>query len=149
MIITLAVAPVVLAAETASTGGLPTWVTSVLLPLLLAIGGGGGLFQLLTVRSSKNTLNAGTEKIKAEAADILADSAVSLLGPLREELDRLRDQVNEQRIELRDYRAQMREMEVLLAQERATSDTRIRQLEVQIAQRDQQIDELRGQGGLS
>lgn len=139
MIIALVAAPVLLAADAAATGGLPGWITSLLLPFILALGGGGGFYQLLKVRTDKQNLNAGTDKMKAEAADILADSAVTLLAPLREELLRLTEKVKEQQ-------ADIREMERTLAQERATSDTRIRQLESDIADRDREIFGLRREG---
>lgn len=107
----------------------------ILVSLIVGLGGAGGIGALLKVRSDKNQLAAGTKKIQAEAADILADSAVALLGPFREEIDRLR-------VELKEVKEQSKELEQTLARERATSDTRIRQLESDIATRDRKIIEL-------
>jgi len=140
VIVGLITVPVVQAVEATAGSGFSDWMT-ILISLVVAVGGAGGVVQLLTVRSNKKNLTAGTEKIKAEAADILADSAVSLLAPLREELSRLKEQVKEQQDDLK-------EMEQTLARERVASDTRIKQLESEIAIRDLRIVELVEQGGL-
>jgi hypothetical protein len=117
----LVAAPVIAAAEASAGGGLPVWVT-ILISLVVALGGGGTFFQLLSIRANKRNMNAGTSKARAEAADILSETALSLVIPLKEQVEHLSRQVQvlEQRLE----------------QERATADTRIRQLEEDIASRD-------------
>ena len=112
------------------------WLT-ILGSLVLALGGSAGMAQLFQVRSTKRNLLAGTEKIKAEAADILSDSAVALLAPLRDELVRTTQKADE-------LARRVAELEVTLTRERVTSDTRIRQLEADIAARDREILSLRG-----
>jgi hypothetical protein len=130
VIIALVAAPAVLAAE-ASNGGLPDWVT-ILVSVLLALGTGGGTASLLKLRSDKRQLAVGTEKMRMEAADILTESAVSLLAPLREELVRTNARVAE--LDL-----QVAHLKTTLNQERVTSEVRIRQLEADIAERDRHI----------
>lgn len=121
MTLALAAAPVIFAADAASGGGVPAWVT-VLVSLVVALGGGGTFYQLLSVRANKRNMNAGTTKARAEAADILSDISLSLVIPLKEQVEHLTKQVA--------Y------LEQKLDQERATADTRIRQLEEDIASRD-------------
>lgn len=134
MIIALVATPVLGTVEAATTTGLPGWVTGVV-AIIVALGGGGGFFQLLKVRADKSSISAGTSKARAEAADILSDTAVALLAPLRDELGRMQS-----RVEVVERRS--RELEETLVRERQTSDTRIRQLEGEIAARDIRITEL-------
>lgn len=140
MILALVTAPVLDAAQ-ASTGGTPSWV-SLLTGAIVALGGGGGLYQLLKVRSDRKNIAAGTEKARAEAADILSDTAVALLAPLREELARMQVRVSE-------VETESRELKRALVQERLTADTRIRQLELDIEARDRQIQRLHNELGRS
>jgi TolA-binding protein len=107
------------------------WV-SLVTGAIVALGGGGGLYQLLKVRSDKRNISAGTEKARAEAADILSDTAVALLAPLRDELARMQVRVSE-------VEAESKELKQALVRERRTADTRIMQLELDIAARDRQI----------
>lgn len=125
--------------EAATTSGLPDWVT-VATGVIIALGGGGGVFQLMRVRADRRAVLAGTEKARAEAADILSDAAVGLLAPLREELTRMQERVTE-------GERRMRELEETLVRERRTADTRIRQLELEIVEREREIAGLRRQLG--
>lgn len=131
MIIALVAAPAVLAADASTTGALPSWI-SLLITLVVAIGGGGGAYQLLTIRNNKRQLSAGTDKIRMEAADILSATAVELLAPLRDELSRTNTRVAE-------LDAQVMNLKGTLNQERITSEVRIRQLEEDIAARDRTL----------
>jgi hypothetical protein len=125
VITTLALVSWVGAAEPASPPGTaPEWVTWVI-ALLVAGGGGGGLYQILKVRSDRRNAHANTAKARAEAADILSDTALSLLEPLRDQLAALREE--------------LATMERKLHQERETANARIVQLEADIAERDRQI----------
>jgi hypothetical protein len=99
---------------------------------LVAIFGGGGIYQLLTVRNNKRQLMAGTDKIRMEAADLLADSAVAMLAPLRDELVRVNAKAD-------SLSAKVDVLETTLNRERATSETRIRQLEDDIAARERTL----------
>lgn len=130
MIAALVAAPAVLAAE-GSSGGVSSWV-SLLVGSLVAIFGGGGIYQLLTVRNNKRQLMAGTDKIRMEAADLLADSAVAMLAPLRDELVRVNAKAD-------SLSAKVDVLETTLNRERATSETRIRQLEDDIAARERTL----------
>lgn len=111
--------------------GLPSWV-SVLATVIVSAGGGGGLFQLLKIRSDNKSIAAGTSKARAEAADILSDTAVALLAPLREELTRTNARVAE-------LDTQVEGLKVTLNQERVTSEIRIKQLESDISARDRTL----------
>ncbi len=124
MIVALVAAPAVLAADASTGGGLPDWLT-ILISLIVALGGGGGMYQLLTVRATKRSVSAGTDKMKIDAVDVLSDTALSLVMPLKEEVARLREQVAK--------------LEVKLQEERDTADIRIRQLKDEIEERDKHI----------
>jgi cell division protein FtsB len=107
------------------------WAT-ILVSLVVAVGGAGGLVQLLSFRSTRRGLSAGTDKIKMEAADILAESAVTLLMPLKEELSRVSAKAD-------SLAAKVEDLEATLSRERTTSEVRIRQLEFDIAARDRTL----------
>jgi len=109
------------------------WLTLVV-SLIVALGGSAGFVQLLRVRTDK-------AKIRAEATDIIVDSATSLLAPFREQIEMLR-------AELKEVKQRSIELEQTLARERQASDTRIRQLEDDIRSRDRRIIELMQQGGI-
>lgn len=109
------------------------WLT-IAISAVVALGGSAGFAQLLRVRTDR-------AKIRAEATDIIVDSATSLLAPFKEQVEMLR-------AELKEVKARSKELEQTLERERAASDTRIRQLESDIALRDRRIVELLEQGGL-
>lgn len=71
------------AAEPAPTG--PPWVQT-LIAVVAVIGGGGGLAALATVVLQKR-------KFKADAADVLTDTALTLLDPLKAELRDVRSEL--------------------------------------------------------
>lgn len=129
MIVALVAAPVIAAAD--AGGGLPEWVT-ILISVIIAVGGGGGLYQLLNLRSTKRNVGASTDKSRAEAADIISDTAMSLLAPMREQLA-------ESQRTIERLTARCAELEASVATERDVSQTRIRQLEQDIRERDRHI----------
>lgn len=136
MILALVASPILGVADAAANGGgLPDWVT-ILISLIVALGGGGGVVQLAKVKSDKQSVLAGTEKSRAEAADQISDTAISMLQPLRDELTRTRLQHKE---EIDRLTGQMNTLELKLVQERDISDARIRQLQNDISERDNHI----------
>src|SRR5690349_19057750 len=92
VIAALVAAPAVMAADASSSGGLPDWVT-LLITLIVALGGGGGMYQILTIRATKRNVSAGTDKMKVDAVDVLTGTALELIVPLKEEVARLSQQV--------------------------------------------------------
>jgi hypothetical protein len=77
------------------------WVATVT-SAFAAVGGAGGITAAVLVFSQRR-------KLKAEAADVIADSAVGLLAPYREELARLRADVVEARAETAEARIEARD----------------------------------------
>lgn len=140
--LTLVAAPMLAAADAANNGGLPEWVT-IMVSVIVALGGGGSFFKLLQLRSDRNAVAAGTEKSRAEAADIVSGTAVELLTPLREELLRTQEALVKTREEARHQivrvETRVAELEQRLVIERETADTRIKQLQLDIAERDRHI----------
>jgi len=124
VIAALVAAPAVMAADASSSGGLPDWVT-LLITLIVALGGGGGMYQILTIRATKRNVSAGTDKMKVDAVDVLTGTALELIVPLKEEVARLSQQV--------------KTLETKLQEERNTADIRIRQLQDDIAERERHI----------
>lgn len=76
--------------------------------LLLTIFGGGSVAALIVALSQRRKVGAETTKARADAADIVSDSAIALLAPLREEMGTLRAEVKELRSEIAAVKEQLR-----------------------------------------
>jgi hypothetical protein len=76
------------------------WI-SIISTVIAGLGGAGGIAAAVLVFSQRR-------KLKAEAADVIADSAVGLLAPYREELTRLGHDLAAARAETADARHEAR-----------------------------------------
>lgn len=85
---------------------------STILNIIMPAGLATALVLLYRARADKRHVEAGTSKTDADAAAVISETAVVLLGPLRselklahKELDALRQDLNTVRVELEAYRA--------------------------------------------
>lgn len=104
------------AATTVPSG--PGWVQT-LLAVVAILGGGGGLAALATVLSQRR-------KFKADTADVLTDTALTLVEPLRTRVTELeaeqrqaRVRMSEQDAEISELRAAVRDLTATMRKWRA------------------------------
>lgn len=114
-----------------------TW--DVVIQLVVGLGGVASLVGLLKVRADKRRILAEAGKVGADASAIVAQTAVSLLGPyaeqvrmLQERLDQANEQIDDLALRLREARVRVtaledqvadltRELDAFRRGERATS----------------------------
>ncbi len=76
------------------------WV-AIVTSIIAALGGITGITGVVLVLSQRR-------KIRADAAEVITDSALGLVGPYREELDRVRAETAEARAEAQEARQEAR-----------------------------------------
>lgn len=73
-------------------------------PYIGVLFGSTSVVALLLVRSQKKKLNAETDRSKADYVQIISGTAISLLGPMREQLDALTAQLMAANAEIAELR---------------------------------------------
>lgn len=89
------------------------------LPALVALS--GALVTLTGILLARRQNRATAVKTEAEGAQILKDTALDLVAPLRDEINRMKGEVTELRGELAEVRGELSDARDELAQERSRS----------------------------
>lgn len=84
--------------------------------LIASIGGLGGVRYAVKARAEKRYIQAQAAKFGADAAQVLSGAAVSLLDPMRAEIDRLTQRVQTLQAQLDTLTSRLEHANTILAE---------------------------------
>ena len=102
-------------AATLIDAGVPLWIV-VLLVVVLALGGGAGLYQLVIAKASARKIDAEGDKTDADAVQTIVAAATALVEPLQKRIATIDGELERQRDDISSLRNDLHQRDQLAAE---------------------------------